>query len=119
MQRAVRKPCRNEAVQDCHFRSRPIDGLRNSPQTVCLNFRSRNLFMSESGAAPGSIEELAAVSRRQFVTTLAVALPGLAVRPLESASARALTFNNLHTGERLTAEVLQRRLVPAGRPTRD
>lgn len=38
------------------------------------------------------------------MTTLAAGLAGLAVRPLDAAGGRSLTFNNLHTGERLTAE---------------
>ena len=44
------------------------------------------------------------VTRRRFVTALAVALPGLAVRPLDAAATRALACRHLHTAERLTVD---------------
>jgi uncharacterized protein YcbK (DUF882 family) len=43
-------------------------------------------------------------SRRHFISTLAAAAPALLLRPLDAAGSRALTFNHLHTGERLTVE---------------
>lgn len=47
---------------------------------------------------------VSSMTRRRFVGVLAMALPGLAIRPLEASAVRVLAFDHLHTAERLTVE---------------